>query len=83
MKFVAEIEIMPHPELLDPQGKTVSNNMKNLGIDGVDDIRIGKHVKMTLDADDQASAESKVEDACKRLLANLIMESYTFKVAAV
>lgn len=78
MKFIAEIDIMPHTELLDPQGKTVKKNMKHLDITGVEDIRIGKHVKMTVDADTEAEANEKVETACKKLLANLIMESYTF-----
>lgn len=80
MKFIAEIDIMPHTELLDPQGKTVKKNMKHLDITGVEDIRIGKHVKMTVDADTEAEANEKVETACKKLLANLIMESYTFEL---
>lgn len=80
MKFIAEIDIMPHTELLDPQGKTVKKNMKHLDISGVEDIRIGKHVKMTVDADSEAAANEKVETACKKLLANLIMESYTFEL---
>ena len=52
--------------------------MKHLDITGVEDIRIGKHVKMTVDADSEAEANEKVETACKKLLANLIMESYIF-----
>jgi phosphoribosylformylglycinamidine synthase len=82
MKFIAEINIMPHKELLDPQGKTVANNMKNLDISGVDDIRIGKHIHMMLDADNQDDATSKVDLACKKLLANMIMETYSFTVEA-
>lgn len=82
MKFIAEIDIMPHKELLDPQGKTVAKSMKNLHLDGVEDVRIGKHIKMTLDAESATDAHSVVENACKKLLANLIMESYTFSVKA-
>lgn len=80
MKFSADIEIMPHAELLDPQGKTVSNNMKNLGLNGVEDVRIGKHIKMVFDAENQQDAEEKVEMACKKLLANVIMESYVYTI---
>lgn len=80
MKFVAEIIIMPHKELLDPQGKTVANNMHNLDISGVDDIRIGKHIKMTLNADSEDQAKEKVDTACKKLLANVIVETYTFEL---
>jgi phosphoribosylformylglycinamidine synthase len=83
MKYFAEIDIMPHKELLDPQGKTVANNMKNLEISGVDDVRIGKHITMTLDAESEEEANEKVETACKKLLANLIMETYTFSLKTV
>ena len=80
MKFIAEIDVMPHKELLDPQGKTVANNMKNLHLAGIEDVRIGKHIKMTLDAASAAEATEKVETACKKLLANVIMETYSFSV---
>ncbi len=82
MKYIAEIDIMPLKELLDPQGKTVSNNMKNVDIDGVEDVRIGKHIKMTLSADSEDAAKEKVEVACKKILANPIMEAYTYTVVA-
>ena len=78
MKFIAEIDIMPHKELLDPQGKTVTKNMRNLDLTGIQDVRIGKHVTMTLEAASEAEAKQKVEIACQKLLANLIMETYSF-----
>ena len=78
MNFVAEIDIMPHKELLDPQGKTVVSNMKNLNIMGIDDVRIGKHIRMKLEANSKEEASQKVEIACKKLLANAIMEGYVF-----
>ncbi len=80
MKFKAHINIMPHKELLDPQGKTVTKNMKNLDINGVEDIRIGKRILMTLEADNQEDAKAKVDKACKNLLANVIMESFEFEL---
>lgn len=80
MKFAVHIDIMPHKELLDPQGKTVANNMKYLNITGVDDIRIGKHIQIVLDAPNEADARAKVDLACQKLLANMIMETYTFTV---
>lgn len=78
MKFIAEIDVMPLKELLDPQGKTVVKNMKNVNIDGINDVRIGKHISMTLEANSEAAANEKVETACKKLLSNVIMESYTY-----
>jgi len=73
---------MPLEELLDPQGKTVANNMTNLGIEGVHDVRIGKHINLELQADSEEAAREKVENACKKLLANVIMESYSFTLKA-
>ena len=80
MKFVAEIDIMPHKELLDPQGKAVSNNLKNLDIQEVSDVRIGKHITLTLEAETEDAAREIVDNACRKLLANLIMESFTFEL---
>ena len=82
MKFIAEIDVMPLKELLDPQGKTLANNMKNINLDGVDDIRIGKHIQMVLEADSAEVATEKVETACKKLLSNVIMESYSYSIAS-
>lgn len=71
---------MPKAELLDPQGKVVVKNLPNIGIEGVDDVRIGKHITISLEAKDAEEAQDKVENACKKLLANVIMESYDFVV---
>lgn len=80
MKFVAEIDIMPHKELLDPQGKAVVNNLKHLDLSGITDVRIGRHVSMTLDAATEEEARQKVETACQKLLANLIVETFHFEL---
>jgi len=80
MKFKAEIDIMPLDALLDPQGKAVSNSMTNIGLPEIEGVRIGKHIRLFIDAENQAVAEEKVDVACKKLLANQIMESYKFVV---
>ena len=80
-KFLAQIRIMPLKELLDPQGKAVANNISNLDILGVEDVRIGKFIELVLEAESKSAAEKKVEKACKKLLANLIMESYEFELS--
>ncbi len=80
MKFRALINIMPRPELLDPQGKATSLGLQNLGLENIDDIRIGKRVHLDIEAGSKDEAEAKVDDACKKLLANLIMESYEFEL---
>ena len=81
MKFTAEIDIMPRPELLDPQGKAVMLGLEHLGLEQVADVRIGKHIRLNLEAENKQAAQEKVEQACKKLLANLIMESYSYELA--
>ena len=83
MKFLAQIRIMPHKELLDPQGKTVAKNMTNVGIQDVEDVRIGKFIEMTFDAASEDQARSKVEEACQKILANVIMEGFEFDLHQV
>ena len=81
MKFKAEIDVMPLDALLDPQGKAVSSSMGNVGLPEIDGVRIGRHIRLFVDADSQEIAEEKVEEACKKILANQIMESYTFSLS--
>lgn len=80
MKFKAEIDVMPNENLLDPQGKAVSVNMKNVGLPEIDNVRIGRHISLHIEAKDEKDANEKVELACKKILANLIMESYSFSL---
>lgn len=82
MKFVAEIDVMPRKELLDPQGKTVAANMGNLNLTEITDVRIGKHITLNIEADSEATAQEKVDLACKKLLSNPVMESYSFSLHA-
>ncbi len=83
MKFKASIDVMPNKELLDPQGKTVAKSMHNLDINGIDTVRIGKHIELVLDAKNESAAKEQVEIACKKLLANVIMETYHYEVTPI
>ncbi|MFQ3336751.1 MAG: phosphoribosylformylglycinamidine synthase PurS subunit [Flavobacteriales bacterium] len=78
MIFKAEIDIMPLEAILDPQGKAVTQSMGNLGLNEITNVRIGKHITLKVDVADEATAKNKVDEACKNLLCNMIMESYTF-----
>ncbi len=80
MKFLAEIDIMPLEVLLDPQGKAVTSGLKNLGLDAIENVRVGKHITLEISAENESEAEAKVEEACKKLLANQIMEGFTFSL---
>ena len=78
MTYIAEIDIMTRAEILDPQGKAVKLGLHNLNMDTIDNVRIGKHVRLSVEADSEAQARETVDTACRKLLANLIMEEYTF-----
>ena len=80
MKYIAEISIMPMKALLDPQGKAVTGSMKNLGLSEIENIRIGKHITLEIEAANKDIASSKIDEACKKLLCNQIMEFYEFTI---
>jgi phosphoribosylformylglycinamidine synthase PurS subunit len=83
MIFHAAIDIMPLPSLLDPQGKAVSNNMANVGLAEITEVRVGKHITLQVDANDRDAAYAMVVKACEKLLANQIMEAFTFTLEEV
>jgi phosphoribosylformylglycinamidine synthase len=76
MTFNVQIKVMPLKDLLDPQGKAVLGGLKNLGIHSVEDVRVGKHVTLAIDASSESEAKQIAEDAAKKLLANPVMEFY-------
>ena len=74
MKFSVTVTLKK--DVLDPQGKVVQNTLQNLGIDNLKSIRQGKYFEIELNDNDQNKAEKKINDMCKKLLANLIIEDY-------
>ena len=78
MKYKAQIQVMPHKVLLDPQGKTVTNNLKHIGLEALTNVRIGKNIQMDVEAHDSAGADALVKSACEKLLTNPIMEYYEY-----
>tara|TARA_Y100001970_G_C13600218_1_gene539829 strand:+ start:204 stop:443 length:240 start_codon:yes stop_codon:yes gene_type:complete len=63
-------------DVLDPQGKVVENTLVNMGMNNLKSIRQGKHFEIEVDENDQKNAEKKVDEMCKKLLVNLIIEDY-------
>lgn len=80
MKFLAEIEILPKKGLLDPQGKAVTHSMPSIGLNNVNEVCVGKFITMEIEASNEAEALATAETASKKLLANLIMESYNIRL---
>ena len=67
-------------DLLDPQGKAVQAGLQNLGFNSVNDVRIGKHITLQVDAGSEEEAKALAEDASKKLLANPVMEFYEIEM---
>ena len=83
MKYIAEINVMPHKNLLDPQGKAVSGSMAAIGLPQISNVRVGKHISLEIDAENELEASQKADEACKKLLANQVMEYFEFTVHSV
>ena len=74
MKFSVTVTLKK--DVLDPQGKVVHNTLINMGMNNLKSVRQGKYFELEVNDSDQAQAEKKVDDMCKKLLANLIIEDY-------
>lgn len=80
MIYTAEIKVMPLKDLLDPQGKAVTGGLHNLGLSSIEDVRIGKHIILKIEATSTEEAHKFAEEASKRLLANQVMEDYQIEI---
>lgn len=81
MIFTAHITIMPLTELLDPQGKAVNESLHRLALNAIQNVRIGKHVTLTIEANSKEEAHQIADNACKKMLYNAVMENYTIVVS--
>jgi phosphoribosylformylglycinamidine synthase len=80
MTYTVQIKVMPLKELLDPQGKAVLGGLENLGLLGVEDVRIGKNISLRINADSEEKAKQIAEEASKKLLSNPVMEYFEVSV---
>ena len=74
MKFSVTVTLKN--DVLDPQGKVVLNTLINMGMNNLKNIRQGKHFEIEVDEIDESVAKNKVDEMCKKLLVNLIIEDY-------
>ena len=74
MKFSVIVTLKK--DVLDPQGKVVENTLQNIGMDNLKSVRQGKYFEIEINDNDPIKAEKKVDDMCKKLLANLVIEDY-------
>lgn len=82
-KFHARIYVTLRPSVLDPAGVAVESGIKQLGYEGVEGVRIGKYIELSLSAADRAAAESQLHPICDRLLANPVIENYCFELTEI
>ena len=80
MTYTVQIKVMPLKELLDPQGKAVMGGLQNLGLQGVEDVRIGKNITLRVEASSPEKAKEIAEVASKKLLSNPVMEYFEVAV---
>src|SRR5438034_9416577 len=76
----ARVHISLKPGVLDPQGKAIGNALQGLGFDGVGEVRQGKLIELDLADSDPAMARARVEEMCRQLLANPVIEDYAIEI---
>ena len=81
MTFFVQVKVMPLKELLDPQGKAVKSGLSNLGLNSIEDVRIGKNIDLLIESTSAEAARAIAEEAAKKLLANPVMEKFEIFVS--
>jgi phosphoribosylformylglycinamidine synthase len=80
MVFHSRIRVTLRKSILDPQGKAVEHAVQTLGVKGVSGVRMGKYVEMTVEGSTEDEARHSTEEVCRRLLANPVMEDFSFEL---
>ena len=80
MIFSVHVEVRLRPGIADPQGSTVERALPTLGFDGVRGVRVGKSIRFTIEAADEAAARAEVDDICHRFLTNPVIEDAVIDV---
>ncbi len=80
MRFPVLVEVRPREGIADPEGATIERAVAALGFSGVDGVRVGKAIRFNLDAPDENAARERVEELCRRLLANPVIEDASVQI---
>jgi len=81
--YRSKVRVTLRPSILDPQGKAVGHAMSTLGVHSVKDVRMGKYVEIMLEDADEKAARATTEEVCRKLLANPVMEDFTYEIEKV
>ena len=82
MRWLADVHVRLRPGIADPEGQTIAGALRSLGFTAVTDVRAGKLLRLSLEAPDRAAADAAVEEMCRRLLANPVMETADWELRA-
>ncbi len=77
----AKIHVTLKPGVLDPQGKAIESALHGLGFSDAANVRQGKVIEFTIDEGSESAARARIDDMCKKLLANPVMENYAIELA--
>jgi len=80
VEYLAKVYVTPKPAILDPEGKAVAASLHSLGYAEVSDVRLGKFIVVQIEGNNRESAESRVDEMCRALLANDVIEDYRFEL---
>lgn len=81
--YLAKVYVTLKPTVNDPQGLTIKGALRNLGFDSVDDVRAGKYIQVKIDESSYESAGERVDEMCKKLLSNTVIENYSFEIEEI
>jgi phosphoribosylformylglycinamidine synthase PurS subunit len=83
MLFSVHVEVSLRPGIADPQGATIERSLPTLGFDGVREVSVGKSIRFTIEAADEAAARAEVDDLCHRFLTNPVIEDSSVSLTAL
>ena len=78
--MIARVIVVPKPVVNDPQGLTVKQGLASLGFREVTDVRVGKYIEVNLEGSNEHEARRRVEEMCRQLLANHVIEDFQFDI---
>ena len=81
--FLAKVHVTLKPTVNDPQGLTIARALGRLGFDSVESLRAGKYFELKIEGDDMTTAEADVKSMCEKLLANPVIETFTYELETV
>ena len=82
-KFLAEIDIMPKEDLLDPQGKLVNEALHSMNLKSIRNLRMGKHIRFIVECEREEEVEEIIKIACRKLLVNPVVEEFKFRILSI